>query len=361
LRPQKKLLLLALAYAVEGGPGTCLSSSARGGSPPETEAIAVVDISTRRLATTAAPPEPVEAASLGDFPDPFIMHEGNVYYAFATGAGSRNIQLARSEDLLHWSAMPDALPSLPAWAASQKGLTWGPAALRRRNQFILYYTTRDRASGFQCISRAVAPRPEGPYADTSESPFVCQVSGSAGLCGSIDPSPFLDLDGSLYLLWKSDENSAACRKPPRLWAQRMIEEGTGVVEQPVSLLSIDRPWEGSIVEGPSMILRDGRYFLFYSANVYDSAAYAIGYAMCAGPIGPCHKVSNEMPFLHSAEDAAGPGGQQFFDDGDGRLWMAYHAWTAAKTTYRDGGVRSLRLARMDFLDGLPVLHRRPNL
>jgi beta-xylosidase len=221
--------------------------------------------------------------------------------------------------------------------------------LARNGRYVLFYTARDRASGFQCIARATSARPEGPYTDDSTQPFICQRS----LCGSIDASPFVDKDGSAYVLWKSDENAAACGTPPRLWSQRLSDDGLSLQGEPVALLEKDQPWEGALIEGPSMVQHRGKHLLFYSANQYDSARYAVGYATCDGPQGPCKKVTRLSPFLASAGLMLGPGGQELFTDAAGELWMAFHAWTAPKTTYPHGA-RSLRLARLK-LDGLGAL------
>jgi beta-xylosidase len=284
---------------------------------------------------------------LGDFADPFMLQVGGTTYAFATGAHGQHLQVARSRDLTAWRPLRDPLPRLPAWAKDGGGLTWAPSVLARDGGYVLYYTTRDAASGFQCISRAVAGQPAGPYVDGSSRPMICQTA----LCGSIDPSPFVDRDGAAYLLWKSDENSLACRTAPRIWSQRLSDDGRGLVGQPHALMERDRDWEGQIVEGPSMALHDGRYYLFYSANWYASSAYAIGYATCQGPTGGCTKVTLGAPFLASSGGTLGPGGQELFTGADGALWMAYHAWTAPRTTYEQGGARTLRLARLDFHAG----------
>jgi beta-xylosidase len=283
----------------------------------------------------------------GDFADPFMLQAGGSYYAFATGAEGQHLQVARSRDLKAWTPLRDPLPRLAAWARDTDGLTWAPSVLARADGYVLYYTTRDAASGFQCISRAVARQPAGPYVDRSARPMICQTE----LCGSIDPSPFVDRDGAAYLLWKSDENSLACRTAPRIWSQRLSDDGRKLVGRPRALIERDRDWEGQIVEGPSMALHDGRYYLFYSANWYASSEYAIGYATCDGPTGGCTKVTVGAPFLASSGPALGPGGQELFTGADGALWMAYHAWTAPRTTYAQGGARSLRLARIDFRDG----------
>jgi beta-xylosidase len=284
----------------------------------------------------------------GDFADPFVLRGAGAYYAFATGAQPLHLQVARSRDLAAWTLLGEALPELPAWALKAPGLTWAPSALARRDRYVLYYTTRDAVSGFQCISRALSSTPEGPYIDDSSQPLVCQVAGSAPFCGSIDPSPFLDSDGRPFLLWKSDENSARCRTAPRIWAQALTDDGLSLVGPAQTLLAVDQRWEDTIIEAPSMVLYGGRYLLFYSGNHYDSGNYAIGYATCPNLFGLCTKATLGMPYLTSAGSMSGPGGQELFQDGEGAVWMAYHAWTSPKTSYGAGGTRSLRLARMTF-------------
>lgn len=299
-------------------------------------------------ATPEAPNAPAP-----DFADPFVLLDGGGFLAFATGAHGEHVQVARSSDMRAWRPMRDALPTLPAWGEARDPLVWAPSVLRRPGGFVLYYTARDAATGFQCIGHAVSSRAEGPYVDASSRPFVCQThAASEPLCGSIDASPFVDEDGTAYLTWKSDENSTACRGAPRIWAQRLSADGLELVGERKPLLARDRPWEGALVEGPSMLKHDGRYLLFYSANDWQSASYAVGYARCASPLGPCTKMTTDAPLVSSHGDALGPGGQEFFSDGT-NTWVAYHAWSPPSTTYGSGGARSLRVAPLSFTDDAP--------
>lgn len=293
--------------------------------------------------TGAPPPTYTNPVLIKDFPDPFVIKVADGYVAFATNGNGKNIQIATSNDLAHWSLGPDALPVLPAWAKSNAGLTWAPSVLKRGTSYVLYYTARDSASGFQCVSRATSTSPTGPFVDTSAAPFVCQVSGATSYCGSIDASPFVDSDGTAYLVWKSDENAAACHAPPRLWSAALSSDGLSLAGPATELLAMDQMWEQPIIEGPSMAQIAGVYYLVYSANNYESAAYSMGYATCLAPTGPCVKRTIDGPFAKSAGDALGPGGGEFFEDANGAGWLAYHAWTAPSTTYSSGGARSLRI------------------
>lgn len=284
----------------------------------------------------------------GEFADPFVFRSGGSYYAMATNVGPTNVPVLRSGDLVHWTPLPDALPRLPAWAVAGQSLTWAPAVVERGGRFVMYYTARDRSLGLQCLGRAKSEAAEGPYADDSTRPFLCQ----ADLGGSIDPSPFVDADGALYLVWKNDGN--CCGKTVGLWSQRLTADGSGLVGQAVRLLVRDQDWEGPLIEGPFLWREGGTYYLFYSANWYQSDRYAIGYGTCAGPLGPCAK-PRTGPLVASAGAVAGPGGQTLFADARGTVWMAYHAWTAPRIGYDAGGVRSLRIDRLRFVDGVPAL------
>lgn len=277
----------------------------------------------------------------GDFADPFVLPVQNGYLAFGTGTDHVHVQLARSNDLVTWTRIGDALPKLPAWASSEPGYTWAPSVLARNHTFVLYYTTRDRASGFQCISRAVASSPEGPYVDDSTKPLVCQTK----LCGSIDPSPFVDDEKKPWLLYKSDENSASCSGHARIWSSPLSDDGLSVIGDATELITTDRPWESPLVEGPSMFHANGTWVLFYSASYWDSARYAIGWASCEGPRGPCTKRSMDAPWMATTTSMIGPGGQEIFSDANGQAWMVFHAWTGAPS-YASGGARSLHIAKL---------------
>jgi beta-xylosidase len=287
-----------------------------------------------------------------DFPDPFVLRVEDAYYAYATNARHMNVQVIRSQDLVNWERVGqngDALPELPAWAAARRFLTWAPAVLQREDEFILYYVARFTESGRQCIGYAVSDSPDGPFVDPSDGPFICQLDEG----GSIDPEPFIAPDGTLYLLWKSDGN--CCGIPVYLYSQQLAEDGRSLLGEPHRLITMDQGWEAPLVENPTMTFHDGRYYLLYSANWYESANYAVGYATCETPTGPCEKPLEE-PILTSAGRHVGPGGAAFFTDEDANLWIAYHAWLVPNVGY-PVGMRQLHLGRVTFHDGEPVIHR----
>lgn len=250
-----------------------------------------------------------------DFPDPYVLTTSSGYLAYATNSAGGAVQLLRSGDLVNWAFAGTALAHVPAWAVP--GATWAPSVLERGGRWVLYYAVRHRDSGRQCISAATAGSPAGPFVDNSSAPLVCEL----GQGGSIDPSPFIAGDGTAYLLWKSEGETAGGVAVLR--SQALAADGLSLVGSSSALATVDAAWEGRTVEGPSMVATAGGLVLLYSANRWDSAAYAVGAARCDSPLGPCRKVG---AVLRTSGAMVGPGGAEAFIDAAGAVRVAFHAW-----------------------------------
>ena len=322
------------AFACFGGVSGAIGASRRGDEAGSVGALrAAADQCSRTLAYATGARFPY------DFADPFVLGAGDSYYAYSTNAGAGDIQVIRSSDLVSWELVGNALGGLPFWASA--GSTWAPSVLARNGGYVAYYTVREAASGRQCISRAVASSPAGPFVDDSWGPLVCQRE----LGGSIDPSPFVDADGRAWLLWKAEGSGGP---PQTLWSQELTADGLGVTGVGYPLLSADRPFEHGVVEAPSMVREGGSYFLVYAAADWNSRRYATAYATCAGPAGPCTK-SGDGSVLGSGPRLAGPGGVELFRSHDGALWAAFHAFSEPNVGYPSS--RYLHLAPVHLAGG----------
>lgn len=269
----------------------------------------------------------------GDFPDPFVLPVPGGYLAFATNAGGSNVQCLASTDLVSWERRPDALPALAWWASP--GHTWAPVVMARPGGWALWVTVRHRRSGRQAITVATADRPQGPYRDRTWWPRIRQRS----LGGSIDPSPFVDIDGTAYLVWKADANALGL--PSSLWVRRLSEDRTRLEGRATRLLVQDATWEAPLIEAPCLARAGDHYVLWYSAGWWESDSYCIGYATASHPLGPWTK--GPGPWMASGEAVVGPGGQETFVAADGRRWLALHGWAPGRVGYGAGGRRTLRL------------------
>lgn len=331
------------------------------GDPPTSATCDGAEPGGSQLRSAAPPgantePTPAELEVTGarlvfcaDLADPFVLNVdrpiGQRSFVFGTQTPEANLPVLITKGIIRSEKTEDALPELPAWA--KDGGSWAPSVLSRGDTFVLYYTTTDAASGRQCISLATSDTAEGPYVDVSAGPLVCPVD----LGGAIDPSPFVAADGSAFLYWKNDGN--CCGVPTRLWVQPLAPDGRSLTGAPTELLTADQAWEGGVVEAPSMADLDGALFLFYSGNAWNTPAYAIGYATCASPTGPCTKPLDH-PWLGSSAKAAGPGGAEVFHDADGNAKLVFHAWNAEHVGYANGGFRQVLTTGLKIVNGAPV-------
>ena len=281
-----------------------------------------------------------------NFPDPGALLVDGTWYAYGTNGPAGNVPVLTSPDLVRWTEAADALPEVGKWA--EKGNTWAPEVIEGPGgTYLLYYTARSTATDRQCIGVAVADQPGGPFRDEAAEPLICQ----AGEGGSIDASPYTDESGDRYLYWKNDGN--AIGQPTWLYGARLSADGRKIDGEAVRLLRNDADWEAHVIEAPQMVRQDGKLYLFYSANAFDKDAYALGYATCDAPLGPCRKAA-ENPILRSTPQAEGPGHGFLVSTPSGQTWMLYHAWPGGAVGSVTPG-RQLWIDRVDWADGRPVV------
>ena len=282
------------------------------------------------------------AVAHGDGPDPQIVWSGTEYIVFSTNSDGRNVPMRTSVDLATWSDPIDAAPALPAWGSPD--LTWAPAAAQVGDRWVLYAAVLHRTAGVHCVAAFTAPAATGPYLPAAE-PVRCSPQGM------IDPFVLTD-EGRPYLYWK-----AVGGRERQIFGIELRPDGLATVGRPVHLATATASWEGGGVENPAMVRAGGRYLLFYSANWWTGSRYAIGYAVCESPLGECTKATRAQPWLASTAGVNGPGGQSFTLGPDGRVWMAYHAWTPA-IGYQRGGQRRLHVEPVVLGDARPVVDNR---
>ena len=287
-----------------------------------------------------------------DFPDPGVIEAGGFFYSFATNSNGKHVPVARSDDLLRWSLLPDdALPALAPWVKPVPNMIWAPEVIKVGSNYRMYYVAPDRASGRQCIGVASSAVAAGPYRDTATQPLICPT----GFSRAIDPNPFDD-SGQLHVYFSGVLGDS----PNGIYAQKLTADGLATVGAPVLILKVGAPWEGTVAEAPTMLEHEGRYYLFYSGNDYRDDTYAVGYAVCKSALGPCLK-SRDNPILATSTGtnaAIGPGHQAIVKLADA-FWMLYHGWQGV-AGYDHGGRRSLWVQPLDWQDDKPSLRLQFN-
>jgi hypothetical protein len=279
--------------------------------------------SPKPLPTTYAPARLILTDTY-DATDPYMLTVGNRNYLYTSeGATYLNVPLWIGTKSDHWGPLIDAMPTLPAWA--EGGLTWAPDVQKVAGGWALYFTAL--LSGVtpktHCIGSAFARSAAGPFVATAH-PFICQLAHR----GSIDARVFVEADGQLVMLWKSEDNANPNVPGPDqggatgIYAQSLSANGRVLLGAPVKILSPSEPWESTIVEAPDMIEAKGTYWLFFSGNWFNTANYGIGVAHCQGPFGPCTD-SRPAPFLGSNFQGLGPGEESLYEDGSA-VYLLYN-------------------------------------
>ena len=287
-----------------------------------------------------------------DFPDPFVTRSDGEWHGFATGVAGLNVQHRRSRDLRRWSPPAEALPpaGFPDWVDRNHPQVWAPEAVEIAGRWVLYFNARHhvlirtetppegpRVLQRHCLGAAVSDGPEGPYRGI-DAPLACAEFAS----GTIDAHAFRDpATGALYLYYKEDSN--CCSERSAIWVQGLAPDGLSAFGAPVRLIesndSLGREddWEWRVVEAPTMIVRGGRYYLFYSGNFFGNRNYSVAYQRCLTPRGPCDD-PGENPILWSHRETTliGPGHQHVLAR-RGRTYAFFHGWNRDPDTQRDQG------------------------
>ncbi len=273
-----------------------------------------------------------------NLPDPDTLFAEGAYHVYVTNGELGNVPVLRSDDLISFEEVGDALPRLPDWA--RRGFTWAPEVthLEVSDSYVLYFTARH--GSMQCIGVATSADPAGPFEPIEEGPLICPIAEG----GAIDASTFEDVDGRRYLLWKNDGN--CCGIDTWISIQELSGDGLQLVGEATRLIQQELPWEGRVVEAPTLWLEDGRYYLFYSANAFNEN-YAMGYAVADDILGPYTK--SETPLLRSSveQGVIGPGGQDIVRREDGSTVVVYHSWS------EDMKLRGLNVDELRWSDGVP--------
>jgi putative cell wall-binding protein len=295
--------------------------------------------------TGPAPTNPVRTRS---YPDPFVLPVDGTYYAYATDGDLGEVQLIKSTDLVRWTEVGDALSSAPAWG--QDDDVWGPAVTRLgTSSYVLYASFVNEDTGKRCVGAATSTTPTGPFKAVDSFKLCDDARG-----GVIDPSVY-NASGTRYLLWKTEGVVGSNAEPPSVFSQALSTNGLSRTGSSARIFRSEQPWEGTLVENPSMVADGTRTYLFYSGNEWESASYKIGWAACAGPLGPCIAPVNKPLMESEAPHVFGPGGGAVFRDDVG-YWMALAAWNDQTHVSEDsGGQRALVLRRLQFPGGRPQL------
>ncbi|RAL06052.1 glycoside hydrolase family 43 protein [Aspergillus ibericus CBS 121593] len=265
-----------------------------------------------------------------DFPDPGLVHVNGTWYAYGTNANVPHVPVATSPNFTTWTRRQgyDALPILSSWETNVDH--YAPDVIQREDgRFVLYYSGELKDwLRHHCVGVAVSngTNPLGPYVPRNQTLACPRDQG-----GAIDPAPFKDVDGTLYVVYKADGNSIGhggdCNNGNKpivatpILLQQLQKDGVTPVGDPVEILTNEKV-DGPLVEAPDIIRTDqGVYYLFFSSHCYTSPKYDVKYAWSTSLRGPY--IRAERPLFRSGDfGLESPGGATASVDG---TRMVFHA------------------------------------
>lgn len=257
--------------------------------------------------------------------DPYVLKaEDGAYYMYCTSAPN-GFYCWRSEDMVHWGDKKMCyVRKADAWCTD---CFWAPEVYCYNGEYYMFYTAKNQENSLR-IGLAVASRPDGPFEDLKNEPFL--DPGYA----VIDANVLFDEDGHKYLYYARDcsENVTGYLRKSEIYGVQLSDDLRFVAGEPVKLTTPEQAWEKASGdtqwnEGPEVIRHQDVYYLTYSANYFESPSYSIGYATSDSPLGPFVK-AEENPILTSGtrKDVSGPGHHSFTVSPDGtQLWAFYHS------------------------------------
>lgn len=240
--------------------------------------------------------------------DPFILEDEGWYYIYGTHSAD-GIVVYRSQDLKSWS---DLCGNAEGGLALHKNDSWGekwfwaPEVYKIGKKYVMTYSAEEH------ICYAESDSPCGPFIQSEKRPYLEEKG--------IDSSIFWD-KGNPYIFWVRFQ-------PYGIWVAPMSGDLSEVKMENAKLVLKPEPntWEhvqAFVSEGPCVINHEGKFYLTYSCNDYQSPDYAVGFAVADNVMGPYTRYE-ENPILHRHLGYVGTGHHSLFKRGNG-YYMVYHA------------------------------------
>jgi len=321
-------------------------------------------------ATVPSSPEPAEAATSCNLggetsylycnPTPrgiYIMkHSNGTYYSYQKG-GQGTFPVHTSRDLVNWTFVPsDVKPKGATWWDADPDI-WPVEVIQHNGKFYMFYSAvaseAKRARTSSCINNhfvglAIADSPTGPFYDI-DRPLMGGAPYSEngvkwGQIRTIDPNPFIDDDGTVYLYFAKPGGCYLYNgvRESRTYVARLRADLKQIDSQPKLLLQPCQNWDNPDMcqqweyrsgtnhvwnEAPQILKQGGKYYLMYSANKTAEEHYAIGYAVSDSPLGPFTKY-HENPLLASIDGVLKAGHNHVVLSPDGRdVYTTYQTFS----------------------------------
>ncbi|RZK79249.1 MAG: beta-xylosidase [Pedobacter sp.] len=245
--------------------------------------------------------------------DPAIMLDKGTYYLYGTSS-DEGFEVFQSADLKNWvgPAGKNTGFALSKGEAFGTKWFWAPQIFSHKGLYYMAYTANEQ------IAIATSNTPLGPFKQNT-------LKALSGTGNQIDPFIYFDDNGKVYLY------HVKLQKGNRIFVVEMKADLSDIIAgTEKECISGTEHWENTektdwpVTEGPTVLKRNGLYYLIYSANDFRSKDYSVGYATSSTPVGPWKKYSGNPIISRSQLNLNGTGHGDIFFDKDGKMKYVMH-------------------------------------
>lgn len=212
--------------------------------------------------------------------DPAPMVYDNILYLYVSHDEAKGDEMFNITEWLCYSTKdmetwtdhgPVLKPTDFEWGI---GEAWASQVVEREGKFYFYTTVQaGEPYNSKVIGVAVSDNPVGPFKDAIGVPLITDdmtPNGPRGWWNDIDPTVFIDEDGTPWMSWGNGTCFLVKLKP------NMIE-----LDGPIEILKMPE-----FVEGPWIHKRNDIYYLTYASHVDKTGSEMIAYATAPSMEGP---------------------------------------------------------------------------
>lgn len=289
--------------------------------------------------------------------DPTLIRQGDWWYTITTSEGDlarRYLPVQRTRDLVHWEPAGVVFGVPPAWIVQQIGTLptdlWAPDLSFFGGRYHVYYAASHTGVNNSAIGLATSATldPQDPAYGWRDEGMVVRSTPGVDDFNAIDPEVVLDEAGRPWLAYGSYWTGI------KLVA---LDPATGRPTGPVHAIA-SRP-APSAIEAPTIVRRDGWYYLFVSFDhccrgVASDYRVVVGRSQSiTGPYldraGVPMAAGGGSDLLRGYGRFAGPGHQDVLLDERGDL-LIHHYYDRD-----EGGRARLSVRDVAWVDGWPVV------
>ncbi|MDR2683201.1 MAG: family 43 glycosylhydrolase, partial [Dysgonamonadaceae bacterium] len=226
--------------------------------------------------------------------DPYILKYRGVYYLYcSTRDGQYGVKCWSTKDFITWSDVYDCVLSPET---TDMRTAYAPEVVYWNGKFYMY----------------TSPAGNGHFVLESDSPTGPFTRVTANINRGIDGSIFIDDDGNWYFYHTGSNTISGCRMNSPTEMGTSFNTGVSV--------------NGGWTEGPTVIKREGVYYLIYTGNHVISKGYRIDYAQStAGPRSFSAQSAQNPILLNSEGTHVGLGhGSAFIGPDLDTYYYTYH-------------------------------------